>query len=552
MWFLLLQISFLLLLAALCGAALTYWWLKGRYEDVTESYESLTATPASQVDLMARDELETKFAALSDKLERLENADLDPVHQRLNDLASQLPTLSTDVDPLLDEIRGIGSDVQRGQVDASSIDERLSAIEASFSQFAASDDQIELLGQRLTAFEGELNKTLAVVLKDIDEIGSDTPPPDQTEILSRLDALGGELKALAPVAPEFAKLNQRSTDFEQAFSQSLKAAIEQLDEKISALHNADLTPLNQQLEALEGRLSDETSVDLTPLNEALSGIAANVHNNSGNHDALSALSARLTDYEAALAAIKQSFGKIESDLYGLNERVDFAPILARINEVTETMSALRPELSGLSSLTALESNVAHLREMVFNLRERDLSTLNSAVRSMEARTDFVGVENRLTSIEYGLAATHHMLRSRFSQAPEMPATPRQDPFQSPSREMAFPTEPPPRPHAPLDPLDAVRKPGELGNLLVSADYGQADDLEKIRGVGPMLRQLLNDVGVFYYWQIAGWSEEDIADIDEKLPGYHGRITRDSWVEQAAEFARDPNSAKRPQPFGSAP
>lgn len=548
MWFLILQISFLMLLAALCGAALTYWWLRGRYEDVTETYESMSlkpVEPVAQADLMERAELTTKLSALSDKLDRLENADLDPVHQRLNDLATQLPALSTDVDPLLDEIRGIGSDVQRGQVDASSIDERLSAIEASFSQFAASDDQIEVLGQRLSAFQGELGSQLTAIIEDVNKIDTDGGSKDLTVLMSRLEVIETGMQTLAPVGVEFEKLNQRSTDFEQSFSSSLKTAIEKLDEKITTLE-----PVNKKLESIEAQLSGN-QVDIEPLSDALSGIAANVHTNANNHDALSALSTRLTDYEASLAAIKQGFGKIETDLGRLNERVDFAPIISGINQVTDTMSALQPELAGLSSLTALEGNVAHLREMVFNLRERDLSTLNSAVRSMEARSDFVGIENRLTSIEYGLAATHHMLRSRFSHNGDMPATPRQDPFQSPPRDVSFPTDlPPTRPRAPLDPIDAVRKPGERGNLLQSADYGQADDLEKIRGVGPMLRQLLNDVGVFYYWQVASWTDEDIANIDDKLPGYHGRITRDNWVEQAAEFASEPGAARRPQPFGS--
>jgi len=40
--------------------------------------------------------------------------------------------------------------------------------------------------------------------------------------------------------------------------------------------------------------------------------------------------------------------------------------------------------------------------MVFNLRERDLTSMNNAIRSIEGRVDCVGIENRLTSIEYGL------------------------------------------------------------------------------------------------------------------------------------------------------
>jgi len=58
------------------------------------------------------------------------------------------------------------------------------------------------------------------------------------------------------------------------------------------------------------------------------------------------------------------------------------------------------------------------------------------------------------------------------------------------------------PEAPLDPINMIRTSSEDGNLLQEPGFGQADNLEKIRGIGPMLRQLLNDMGVFYYWQFA--------------------------------------------------
>ena len=106
-----------------------------------------------------------------------------------------------------------------------------------------------------------------------------------------------------------------------------------------------------------------------------------------------------------------------------------------------------------------------------------------------------------------------------------------------------------KPEAALDPVDILRTDNAPGNLLVEPGFGVADNLEKIRGIGPMLRQLLNDIGVFYYWQVAGWTEEDVAFVDEKLPGYHGRITRDRWVEQAAALAQLSGSARKPQPFG---
>jgi len=64
----------------------------------------------------------------------------------------------------------------------------------------------------------------------------------------------------------------------------------------------------------------------------------------------------------------------------------------------------------------------------------------------------------------------------------------------------------------------------------------ADDLSKISGVGPVLVGKLNDAGITSFAQIANFTAEDIADLDEKL-NFKGRIERDEWVKQATELAK---------------
>jgi predicted flap endonuclease-1-like 5' DNA nuclease len=66
--------------------------------------------------------------------------------------------------------------------------------------------------------------------------------------------------------------------------------------------------------------------------------------------------------------------------------------------------------------------------------------------------------------------------------------------------------------------------------------GQADDLKRIKGVGPKLSALLASLGVTSYAQIAAWTEADIARIDPQLGSFQGRIVRDNWVEQCRLLA----------------
>lgn len=66
--------------------------------------------------------------------------------------------------------------------------------------------------------------------------------------------------------------------------------------------------------------------------------------------------------------------------------------------------------------------------------------------------------------------------------------------------------------------------------------GQADDLTAIDGVGPRLAEKLNEHGIYHYDQIAGWSEANVAWVDDEIPGVRGRASRNGWVAQAAALA----------------
>jgi NADH-quinone oxidoreductase subunit E len=100
--------------------------------------------------------------------------------------------------------------------------------------------------------------------------------------------------------------------------------------------------------------------------------------------------------------------------------------------------------------------------------------------------------------------------------------------------------------APLKPAPVAAKPrraeavGEAepkhaGQSAADETLAAADDLKAILGVGPKLEQVLNGLGVRSYGQIAAWTDEEIAAMEEAL-GFTGRIGRDDWVGQAAALA----------------
>lgn len=65
----------------------------------------------------------------------------------------------------------------------------------------------------------------------------------------------------------------------------------------------------------------------------------------------------------------------------------------------------------------------------------------------------------------------------------------------------------------------------------------ADDLTRISGVGPVIVGKLEALGITTFQQVADFTADDIARIDEEL-NFKGRIERDDWVAQAKQFMNE--------------
>lgn len=64
----------------------------------------------------------------------------------------------------------------------------------------------------------------------------------------------------------------------------------------------------------------------------------------------------------------------------------------------------------------------------------------------------------------------------------------------------------------------------------------ADDLRRIKGIGPKLADWLADNGVTRFAQIAAWDDETVTDFAQRLGRMGGRIQADDWVGQARILA----------------
>ena len=85
--------------------------------------------------------------------------------------------------------------------------------------------------------------------------------------------------------------------------------------------------------------------------------------------------------------------------------------------------------------------------------------------------------------------------------------------------------------------EAAPKPEATASAapLFAAPAGAGDDLEQIKGIGPVAAGQLKEQGLTTFAQIAALTDEDVARIDANMP-FSAEQIRD-WQEQARELAK---------------
>ncbi len=215
----------------------------------------------------------------------------------------------------------------------------------------------------------------------------------------------------------------------------------------------------------------------------------------------------------------------ETDLSGVYERLEGVmisvsrlpkPEAVNLQPVVENLHKLERDIKSIP-LPATPSPVD------FSPLTGKIDALQVAIRSIprpepQREVDFRPVEHRLKAIETEVSS----LGKRLERPANVEPAPHREPREAPGK---------------------VSR--EQPRILSAALYGSKDNLRLIKGIGPKLENLLNDNGVYYFWQVAEWNDRDIDIIDERLDVFKGRIGRDGWVRQADSLRRDPDAARMP-------
>lgn len=69
----------------------------------------------------------------------------------------------------------------------------------------------------------------------------------------------------------------------------------------------------------------------------------------------------------------------------------------------------------------------------------------------------------------------------------------------------------------------------------SSPPDQVDDLKRIKGVGSVIEETLNGLGIYQFTQISAWDQGNVSWVENFL-AFPGRIGREDWVNQAATLS----------------
>jgi predicted flap endonuclease-1-like 5' DNA nuclease len=496
MWFLLLQIFILMLLAAALGAALMWWWLSRRHASIVESRERLLAQANRFDSLATRDDVAKQGASV------------------LAALAGQKPVDLAPLDDTLQSIRRVVADIRMPETDLSPVQDRIDAVEARLAAFsldpvlASVSDVGSAVSQVRPALEERLGRLEAALdkLKDVD-LGP---------VHSGLASLGLTVNALEP---KLSDLGLRLETSRRNDMDAISGRFAAISTAIGAVRSPDLAPLQQRLSEVHAAVANIRVPDVAPIQTRLGEVQASIANMPQPN--LQPLQASLADLEAFVVALDKP-------------PQDLSPLFNRMSALDSALAGLQADVRDAQALKPIDRRLAGIEEAIGSMPGPDLSPVVGAVRAIDNRR------------EYGLAAVHHMLRSRAdalaqrADGSDVRMAPPLHVVRQPEQQPA-----PARPEREIDPINAFRRANDEANLLSEPAFGPPDDLEAIDGVGPMLRALLHDLGVYYFWQVAEWTTQEIDWVESKLMHFRGRIRRDDWVRHARVLAAAPTAVKRP-------
>ena len=341
-------------------------------------------------------------------------------------------------------------------------------------------------------------------------------PVDLTPLERQLSLLKSDIAKLpTPATPSDLNLS--------AVTKKIEALESLVNRSAENTRNAlDLSPMYNRLEQLEILVKDGTESSasiarqLHPLGQKLVLVEHNLAKLERNTDALdtSAIKSRVEDLKMDMNHLLDDKSGVSISVNELNER------LLQLNGDIQDIKAV--QASSQIDVTPIEAQLENISQNIVESREQQYLSLSN----------IDPVAERLDRMETLLTSNQHRQLDQIDPIDKKLAT-----IQT---QLAALNN-----LAPQTMTTSTRSASIAPQRLNRAEFGRKDKLQDISGIGPKLEQTLNQLSIYYYWQIAAWDKRDISAIDANLDTFRGRIERDDWVRQARRLRKSMHAAPRP-------
>lgn len=354
----------------------------------------------------------------------------------------------------------------------------------------------------------------------------------------------------AEVEALYAAQRKRKEDNAQAVGgdEELQAELAERETRISALGD-ELAAARSELEELKAENDRGTDIADTA-GAAAAGAVAGAILSDDNEEELAQLRDRNTWLEERVAALEadvsaqpaaapvetaaapasddQELQKLKWQAGYLRQRVDALETNILSNRAAEAAPAAEPVEE-----TPVEQEPASAES------DEELARLRWRNRYLEGRLAYfeAGEAEAEAEAEAEESESEPALAEEAVAEPEVEASSsatveQEDGESEPAAEPAVEAEAPAADPEDVHPSEAMlaELEGVQPEQIEKPDNG-GDDLTAITGIGPRIGEVLNELGIFSYAQIAAWTPENETWIENHL-SFKGRVSRENWVEQA--------------------
>ncbi|MBX2812515.1 MAG: hypothetical protein KTR25_11925 [Myxococcales bacterium] len=468
--------------------------------------------------------LEARFQKLQERIEYIPHETalaLGPLKAILLDLEGRLdrlpPATTLDLSPLESRFQLFDEQLTRA-IQAGS------PHKVRFQQF---EEQLTLLADTTAASLSPLNDRFEQLEKQLNRVAT----IDLSRLEDRFEQLERQLNRttsvdLSPLEDRFQQLerqlNRTSVDLSP-----LEHRFEQLEKQLSRTPSVDLSPLDDRFQQLGRQLSRATTIDLSPLEDHFQRLKEQfTHAPPATSAALNSLDNRLQQIVDRLSYLPRETAidlhPLEKQLHQLEEQLTLIPRTSQpdLGPLELRLKQLEEQLTQVSH--AATANISPLKIQIQQIEDRLIYPPPSSI------VDLSPIEARMASLESTLPTFREQLTDieiKLVEVGNANILDSSTDWQKLDPAVAIPNGPP-------ESFELVRRSDGSKNLLKHPAYGLPDDFRLMSGIGPVLESSLRNIGVYYFWQMADWTREDIAFIDARLTPFRGRIQRGNWVVQA--------------------